>query len=66
MVPPTSMWTGAVKREAAATHGIPGSLAAYEAEARSCVAGVGDEALNVGDAAGERLGDNILQLIRYF
>lgn len=60
MVPPTSMCTGAVYLEAAATLGMPASLAdAYELMALG-VCGVGDDVLSVGEVAGDRLGDNNL------
>lgn len=56
MVPPTSMCTGAVYLEAAATHGIPVILLQLTA------GGVGDDEFDiVGDVAGELLGDINLQ-----
>lgn len=57
MVPPTSICTGAVYLEAAATHGIPVILLQLTA-----AGGVGDDEFDiVGDVAGELLGDINLQ-----
>lgn len=57
MVPPTSMCTGAVYLEAAATHGIPVILLQFTA------GGVGDDEFDiVGDVAGELLGDISLKI----
>ena len=57
IVPPTSMWTGAVQREAAATQGIPVIL-----WLQLRAGGVGDEELDmVGDVAGELLGESNLK-----
>lgn len=57
IVPPTSMWTGAVQRDAAATQGIPVIL-----WLQLRAGGVGDEELDmVGDVAGELLGESNLK-----
>lgn len=65
MVPPTSMCTGAVYRDAAATLGIPASFGVYDVDDDGGgglwhgvgVWGLGDEVLSVGDVAGDRPGD---------
>lgn len=63
MVPPTSMWTGAVYLEAAATQGMP-VIFWLQAEAAG-VGGVGDDEFDiVGDVAGELLGDiNLTEIL---
>lgn len=54
MVPPTSIWTGAVYRDAAATHGMPVILWLKASGAGGV--GVGEEELDmVGEVAGELL-----------
>lgn len=56
MVPPTSMCTGAVYLEAAATHGIPVILWLQLIGGWEGGVGVGDDELDiVGDVAGELL-----------
>lgn len=61
-MPPTSMWTGAVYLEAAATHGIPVIFWLYAGAAG--VGGVGDEEFDiVGEVAGELLGDSNLRKV---
>lgn len=65
MVPPTSMWTGAVYRLAAATHGIPviGLLWLQPLAEDNpwfpggdpAVVGVGDDEFDVGDVVGDVL-----------
>ena len=58
IVPPTSIWTGAVYFEAAATHGMPVILWLYGSVVGG-IEGVGDEEFvdMVGDVAGDVLNE---------